>query len=491
MKIYFRGHNFRYSLEHVVRMFRTDVTIVDSAFTRKDRFAEKDYAYFRYLSTERVKKIFVLVSLEGKEYSAVKKLEIGDDDSTAARNLAIIFFDIMSEATSYHPVYGILTGVRPLKIVEKMLDSNITEQEITSSLAEDYRVSEQRATILLETARASKAIAQRSSSNGYSLYISIPFCPSRCNYCSFVSQSIEKEYHLKEEYLPFLIREIEQTAAITEKLNINLESIYIGGGTPTILEEDELSLLLATLKQQFPIDETKEYTLEAGRPETIMLEKLQILKENGVNRISINPQTFDDAILERIGRKHSSKDIYVAFEKAKQAGFININADLIAGLPSDTLDGFNSSLNELIGLNPKSITVHALTLKRASRLVNQDETFTDDARKMVDSAYFQLKQHEFYPYYLYRQKATLENLENIGYAQKGYEGIYNVFIMDEVHSILSCGAAGVTKIVNRDISKIDRIFNYKYPREYMKNFDEVINRKNSILSLYRESYKQL
>lgn len=287
-----------------------------------------------------------------------------------------------------------------------------------------------------------------------------------------------------EPYLDALCREIEAIRDRAEDCGLDLKTIYIGGGTPTSLSADGLRKLMGTVAECFDLSRLEEYTVEAGRPDCTDAEKLAVLKEYGASRISINPQTFSDAVLERIGRKHSAADILRCFEEARAAGHDNINMDLIAGLPGDTVDGFAKSLRTALSLSPENITVHTLTLKRASNLVigHADSDYGDVAAMLEECG--ALADAGYQPYYLYRQKGTLQNLENTGWCKPGKEGYYNIYIMEEVHSILSAGAGGSTKLVQPGGAKIERIFNYKYPAEYISGFDTILQRKEGVSEFY-------
>lgn len=486
MKIYFRGHNFRYNLEHVVRIFFNDVSFAPNVMTKKDRSKKEDFTYFRYLENSSSKKIFVVVSYNKTVKAVTKRLSDTATNNEVTRAFAVTFYDIMTSLSGYYPPWGVLTGVRPLKVVLNRIKNNKTKEEIEISLKEEYRVGEEKVSLAYEAALASNKIAEGNTLDSCSIYISIPFCPSRCNYCSFTSKSIEKEFFLVDEYIKKLVEEIAKTADIVSSLNLRIRSIYIGGGTPTVLSDENLLVLLTAINKYLNLDNLEEYTVEAGRPDTITKSNLLLLKEFDITRISINPQTFNDRILEKIGRRHTANDILNAFELAKIVGLNNINADLIAGLPLDTVESFQDSLEKLISLAPTAITVHTLTIKKSSNLIEEDEVFPLDVAQMIKNSYETLKKNKFFPYYLYRQKGTLENLENIGYSQRGFEGLYNVYIMDELHSIFSVGAGAVTKIVNQASGHIERLFNYKYPREYINNFPDVIKRKTDILSIYRK-----
>lgn len=287
-----------------------------------------------------------------------------------------------------------------------------------------------------------------------------------------------------QPYVDALCREVEAIQCEAQKNDLNIKTIYIGGGTPTALSADQLRQLMGTVRRCFDLSALEEYTVEAGRPDCTDREKLEVLKEYGATRISINPQTFSDEVLSRIGRRHTAQDILDCFKTAREVGHNNINMDLIAGLPGDTVEGFEKSLNTAISLSPENITVHTLTLKRASNLVikNAEDDYGDVAAMLDKCA--ALADAGYRPYYLYRQKNTLQNLENTGWCKPGFEGLYNIYIMEEVHSILSAGAGGSTKLCQPGGTRIERIFNYKYPAEYISGFDTILKRKEGIGEFY-------
>ncbi|MEG0541391.1 MAG: coproporphyrinogen dehydrogenase HemZ, partial [Angelakisella sp.] len=299
------------------------------------------------------------------------------------------------------------------------------------------------------------------------------------------------------EYLEKLCRELRETAKIAEEKGLVLQSVYMGGGTPTVLTAPQMELVLTVVRECFDLSHCTEFTVEAGRPDTITLDKLEVMRRLGVDRISVNCQTINDDILESIGRKHSAKDFFDAYNTVKQFGFTAINVDLIAGLPDDTLQSFQNSLEQVAALSPDNITVHALTVKRAARLIGNKQTILgtgaeaeSPVSQMISYSQRRLAELGYVPYYLYRQKGTVDSLENVGFSRKGKECRYNIFIMDETHTILSVGAGGVTKLVMQGDSeqygeenvKIERIFNLKYPYEYMERFDTMLDRKRSILN---------
>ncbi|MBR4973526.1 MAG: coproporphyrinogen dehydrogenase HemZ, partial [Clostridia bacterium] len=290
------------------------------------------------------------------------------------------------------------------------------------------------------------------------------------------------------EYINKLCKEIEITASIANKNGLKLETVYIGGGTPTAISAEQLAEIMTAIKSNFNLSNILEYTVEAGRPDTVTKEKLKVIKNLGATRISINPQTMNDDVLSVIGRRHTAEDTKRAFLLARECGHYNINMDLIAGLPNDTLDSFKNTVNEILALNPESVTVHSLSMKRSSNLntngilpeINSGFIASD----MVDYAREILSEKGIVPYYMYRQSKTVGNLENVGYAKTGLECLYNVYIMDETHTILACGASAVTKLREPCGDYIERIFNYKYPYEYIDRFDEIISRKDGIENFY-------
>ncbi|HJB20493.1 MAG TPA: coproporphyrinogen dehydrogenase HemZ [Candidatus Fournierella merdavium] len=406
------------------------------------------------------------------------------DEKQAELALAGLVYELLKQATGVRPPWGMLTGVRPVRIIHDRRAAGLSDEAIHRLFVDTYDCTEAKFRLAKSIADLQRHILAARKPRDYSLYIGIPFCPSRCSYCSFVSLSTQREGRLMEPYLEALCREIEAIRDRAEDCGLDLKTIYIGGGTPTSLSADGLRKLMGTVAECFDLSRLEEYTVEAGRPDCTDAEKLAVLKEYGASRISINPQTFSDAVLERIGRKHSAADILRCFEEARAAGHDNINMDLIAGLPGDTVEGFAKSLRTALSLSPENITVHTLTLKRASNLVigHADSDYGDVAAMLEECG--ALADAGYQPYYLYRQKGTLQNLENTGWCKPGKEGYYNIYIMEEVHSILSAGAGGSTKLVQPGGAKIERIFNYKYPAEYISGFDTILQRKEGVSEFY-------
>ena len=483
MKLFLRGHSFRYEAENIVRMFYFDVEVQECAATKEERDTVLYYALL-YRSGKNDRTLMAAVRDGEIMVGNSTRLLEGTAEEDAERQMAVMLFDLLVTVTGKRPEWGIITGVRPAKFVKKLIYGGMTDIEVEEKLRYDYRVTRNKARLAIETSHVSEAAEKKNNRDSYSLYISIPFCPSRCEYCSFVSKTIEKEHKLVEPYLDGLIRELAVISELARLHDLRLETIYVGGGTPTVLTVEQLRLLLAAVLENFPIHSVLEYTVEAGRPDTITLDKLVLLRDYGVTRVSINPQSFNDEVLHLIGRRHTANDVKEAFALARIAGFKDINADLIAGLRGDNIAGFKNSIEALLALEPEEVTVHALTLKRASRMREKDPYFSPDAAAMVDFAYGELTERGYRPYYMYKQKGTVDSLENVGYGKPGFEGMYNIFIMDEMHSILSAGAGGVTKLRNPGNDRIERIFNYKYPLEYINGFDEIINRKEGINRFY-------
>lgn len=378
------------------------------------------------------------------------------------------------EITGKKVPWGILTGIRPSKVAYEILNKYGFEKA-REVLKERYFLSDNKIKLALEVAKNEGEILKISNNQNCSLYISIPFCPSRCNYCSFISYATPKLFELIPDYINKLVNEITDTLNNIKKQGLNLITIYIGGGTPTVLNESQLELVLKTIYDNIDVNSLLEFTLEGGRPDTITDKKLSIAKKYGVDRISVNPQTLNDKVLETIGRKHTARDFFEAYERVKNSGINFVNTDLIAGLENDNFDSFKSTVDNIIKLNPDNITVHAFSVKKSAQILQDNENIydveDDYAVKSVDYAYETLTKNGYEPYYMYRQKNTVCNLENVGYAKKGTFGIYNVLMMSDCHTVFGVGAGATTKIVKNIDGKleINRIFSKKYPYEYLQD----------------------
>lgn len=477
MNLYVKNHNFHFELENLTRLFfpNEKITVIRD-------FSEPQPPY---IYTEVSDKITISVNIGSfnKSETALKKLTDDDNELVSAQ----LLYKLLCDFTGLTQPWGILTGVRPVKLLRKLAEESNEEQAVKKFL-NDFFVSNEKIALSRETEHNERKILELSRPESFSLYVGIPFCPSRCSYCSFVMASIERAKKLIEPYTKLLCEEIKRTAEIANKLGLRLETVYFGGGTPTTLSAEQLDTVLRTVNKSFDMSTCREFTVEAGRPDTIDSAKLFALKENKVDRISINPQTTNDEVLKTIGRKHTAQQFFDAFELARKCGFDNINTDLIAGLPTDTPESFKNSLDSIVKLNAECITVHTLCMKRASRLTTEGVTLdlqqARDAREMLAYTQNILGQNEYIPYYMYRQSRMVGNLENVGWSKRGFESLYNVYVMDETHTILACGSGGVTKLKRNNPDYLERIFNFKYPYEYIDRFDELIQRKSGIMQFY-------
>lgn len=477
MNLYVKNHNFHFELENLTRLFfpNEKITVIRD-------FSEPQPPY---IYTEVSDKITISVNIGSfnKSETAVKKLTDDDNELVSAQ----LLYKLLCDFTGLTQPWGILTGVRPVKLLRRLAEESSEEQAV-KKFEKDFFVSNEKIALSRETEHNERKILELSKPESFSLYVGIPFCPSRCSYCSFVMASIERAEKLIEPYTKLLCEEIKRTAEIANKLGLRLETVYFGGGTPTTLSAEQLDTVLRTVNKSFDMSTCREFTVEAGRPDTIDIAKLFALKENKVDRISINPQTVNDEVLKTIGRKHTAQQFFDAFELARKCGFDNINTDLIAGLPTDTPESFKNSLDSIVRLNAECITVHTLCMKRASRLTTEGVTLdlqqARDAREMLAYTQNILGQNEYIPYYMYRQSRMVGNLENVGWSKRGFESLYNVYVMDETHTILACGSGGVTKLKRNNPDYIERIFNFKYPYEYIDRFDELIQRKSGIMQFY-------
>lgn len=429
------------------------------------------------------------LQLAGRAWQETGSCLPAADEKGRELAMATVLYRLLCRFAGYTQPWGILTGVRPAKLYSRLLQEN-GPVEAARYFQDVLLVDPHKISLCAACAESEKEIINRSGRRSFSLYVSIPFCPSRCAYCSFVSHSVDKAAGLIPQYLELLEIELRSTADIAKQLGLKLSTVYIGGGTPSVLSVGQIDRLLRMIGKAFDLSSCAEFTFEAGRPETITADKLQALKTNGVSRISINPQTFHDKTLAAIGRRHTVADVYRAFEKANACGMEHINMDLIAGLAGESLADFSASIAAALALAPQSITVHTLAMKRASTL-HQNRDFADftqgeTVKQMVDLARERLAKFQYLPYYMYRQSKTIGNLENVGYAKPGYSGLYNVYIMDETHTILSCGASAVTKLKVPGQNIIARTFNFKYPYEYIQRFSEILSRKEEIGQFYKK-----
>lgn len=474
MKLLVINHKYHYEMEKLVRIFLPHVKIQ----VIKDEFTE-DFDLLTAVDKE------ITVKARLSDFSKTLTAPLCKDNEM---QMGRMVFEILSEYTAFNAKWGVLTGVRPSKLLintEKQLGREGTEEYFQKELL----VTKEKYDLARRVADFEEKIIKTSKKNSFSLYVSIPFCPSRCSYCSFVSHSIQndKAKNLLPQYVEQLTIELAMTGEIARELDLSLESIYIGGGTPTTLSAKQLEQVIGAIEENFDFKGCGEFTVEAGRPDTITEEKLRVIKNSAVNRISINPQTFNNSVLEAVGRMHTAEDTVNIFNLARKMGFDNINMDLIAGLPTDTVEGFMYSLDTAMELDPENITVHTLAVKRSSKIGQSTPKIAVEnanrASSMLDYTYKKLSD-KYHPYYMYRQSKSAGALENVGWSKDDKECIYNIFMMEECHTILACGGGAVTKLKAPNGNEIERIFNYKYPFEYISGFEELVNRKNRIREFY-------
>lgn len=412
-----------------------------------------------------------------------EELAINFEGSGGRNAIKQFLFDALSLHTGINPDWGIHTGVRPVKLLSELIEKEGNMEKASQILLDYFRMSKEKVDLLLQIYLTQKSILKKSETNAVGLYIGIPFCPTKCVYCSFPSNQA-KEGQITS-YLEALYREIGFVGKNMKVMGWHPESIYIGGGTPTSLSTEELDLLLNHVEASFDLSETKEFTVEAGRPDTITKEKLEVIHRHGISRISINPQSMKNETLELIGRSHSPQDIINAFHLAKKVGIKIINADIIAGLPNEEIEDFVLTLETVLKLNPENVTVHTMALKRASRLKELDSDYNykqgQKVRAMLDQGRQMLSDAGLNPYYLYRQKQMTGNFENVGYAKAGTEGIYNIRIMEETQTIIALGAGGITKVFYPNENRLERVPNVSNYEVYIDRIDEMLGRKEKDL----------
>ena len=478
MKIYITGLPSGYEVEHLARLFypMAPLTLTPPEPAEDSLWAEK---------TDTGLRVLVRQGEKSKMLEAPLPVEQGGETPEFA--LASLTYDLLRQWTGIRPPWGKMTGVRPVRLIHDKRAAGWSAEQIDRFFLQRFDCSEQKYEMAKEIADLQEPILRLGSApKTYSLYIGIPFCPSRCSYCSFVSCNLDRDRKLVQPYVDCLCKEVAEIRAQAERAGLTLCSIYIGGGTPTSLSAAQLRQLMGTVRENFDLTKVVEYTVEAGRPDCTDAEKLAVIKEYGATRISINPQTFSDAVLANIGRKHSAQDILDCYADARRAGHEDINMDLIAGLPGDTVEGFEHSLRQAIALQPENITVHTLALKKGSTLMERRDVIPDgdQVARMLDFSLKTLRGAGYAPYYLYRQKYMSGSLENVGWAKPGTESLYNIVMMEELQTVVSIGGGGVTKLVDPAAGRILRLPNPKYPHDYLAARDKILSQKDEIVSFY-------
>lgn len=470
MRLYFRGHDCRYAAEQSLLMLFPG---------EKPEYPEGSPSGERCeLRVSRGAKYTVCTALlvrSGAAFRGRAQAENPDPaDEYALRGcenrlVKLAFYRAALASGLPKPEWGSLSGVRPAKLMDAYLREGLSPRAAKGRFMREYFVSGSRAQLCLDAALAAQEAARSLDERDVCLYVGIPFCPTRCAYCSFVSQSVEKSMKLMEPFLDALLLDIRAAAAETRRAGLRPVALYMGGGTPTTLSAAQLDRLCAALEREFDLSALREYTVEAGRPDTITAEKLRVLRAHGVGRVSVNPQTMSDSVLEAIGRRHTAQDIVDALALVRECGGFEVNMDLIAGLPADTAGGFSRTLDAVLSLAPENVTVHTLSLKRGSGLTLAGRPLPEagEVRAMLDEAMERLAGSGYAPYYLYRQKNMAGGFENVGWTKPGSENLYNICIMEELCSILAMGAGGSTKLVADGGKRIKRFIAPKYPQEYI------------------------
>ena len=425
------------------------------------------------------------IALNGKTVSAARRLKASEETVRLRRRiLQQSYYLAAIQLLDRKPAWGALAGVRPTKITTKHLLEDGTPKSADRLMRDVYYVTPERRQLAVDCSKSTVKAVSLLEPDDLSVYVGIPFCPTRCSYCSFVSRTIGKKTDLLDAYLTALEQEIRVAAKLMKSSGKHLRTLYIGGGTPSTLSTPQMIHLLDTLRESFDFSRCIEFTVEGGRPDTLDLEKLRAIREHGADRMSINPQTMEDSVLRACGRPHTGADVIRAYHQAEEAGFTAINMDLIAGLPTDNFDGFRRSLDTVASLNPANITVHTLALKKGADLFEKREGLStaEEVSRMVDYSNATLRGLSYKPYYLYRQKYMSGSFENVGWSRDNLDCLYNIYMMEELHTIVSLGGGGMNK-VNLPDGTLQRFHNPKFPEQYIEMIDSVCQQKEELFSL--------
>ena len=487
MKLVLNGHDERYTVEQsLMNLFPGELPVYEPILPGDESWAVIT------LREEDGCRVTVELRHGGKTAAQACRVALSgtefEQEGQRRHAIARCFFLAARAVTGVTPPWGMLTGVRPDKPVTWALADGKTPDEARAMLEEEYFVTPERAALALETGAAALTAARRLGPKDIDVYVGIPFCPTRCAYCSFVSQSVERSFSLVPPYVDALIHEIRSGGQMVREQGLRVRAFYMGGGTPTTLTAEQMDRVLTAFEESFELDDCAEVTVEAGRPDTITAEKLAVLKCHGVTRVSVNPQTMEDHVLRAIGRCHTAGDIEHAMDLVAKYGFPHVNMDLIAGLPEDTPEGFRRSLDACLTFGTDNVTVHTLALKKGSRILLEGLSIPgpEAVGEMLDYAAPVLRSAGYAPYYLYRQKYMSGSFENIGWCRPGGECWYNIDIMSELCSILSFGAGGSTKMVEPGTTHIERVFNLKYPKEYTERPEKGLANQAAFAAFYRK-----
>lgn len=484
MKLRLQGHTERYAVEQLqLALFPLEpMEFQEEAF-------DGDGAVSTLLRTGDLLTAHTAITRQGVTHKADMTLPAGEESvRTRRRILQQSYYQAALPFLKREPAWGALSGVRPTKLTTKHLLEGGTAESAAALLKNTYFVTERRAKLAADCSKATVAAASLLEPEDVSLYVGIPFCPTRCAYCSFVSRTIGKRTELMEPYLEALHKELAHTADLLAKSGRRVRTIYMGGGTPTTLTTRQMEQLLGCVTDKFDLSRCIEFTVEGGRPDTLSQEKLSAIRSRGADRMSINPQTMEDSVLRACGRRHTAADVETTYAQAVEAGFSAINMDLIAGLPTDSFAGFQRSLDRVIGLAPANITVHTLAIKKGADLYEKREGLSSDAEveRMVDYAEHALRGAGYEPYYLYRQKYMSGSFENVGWSRPGTACLYNIYMMEELHTIISVGGGGMNKL-NLPDGTLRRFHNPKFPEQYIEKIDDVLRQKEELFSCMKGS----
>ena len=486
MKLFFAGHDYKYAAEQMIatlfpgeRPEYTDKAGTAEMIIKLSRQEKNTTAVCHYRSGAG--------EFRGRAWVKTAKLT---DETETDRLCQFIIKNAVYRAVRAsglsRPPWGALTGVRPGKLMHGFLREGASGRTAVERFVHEYDVTPRRAELCYETSLATLQAEDSLRNNDICLYVGIPFCPTRCAYCSFVSQATDKSMKLIGPFLDALALELRAIAEQVRELGLRVVSIYMGGGTPTTLSANQLDALCTLLRREFDLSGLREFTVEAGRPDTITDGKLHTLQTQGVDRVSVNPQTMEDSVLEAIGRKHSAREVFDALEKVRRFGTFSVNMDIIAGLPADSKDGFRRTLKTVLALDAENITVHTLSLKRGSSLMAERGGIPapEEVAVMLEEAYSALSGASYRPYYLYRQKNMSGGFENTGWTKPGHINLYNICMMEELCTILAAGGGGSTKLIRPGGGKNLRLTAPKYPLEYIQQIEKTCEDKRKIGEFY-------
>jgi len=486
-KVFIQGHDYVYEVEDILKNFCNSK---EMEFVDKRVLADCQGLFVESSLEVKWGKIIIKCTITNgtkkvEETSSFNRVK-GDDLEKRKHYKRMVKHNMLTAAEKFFNrslPWGILSGIRPVKVVHQLLDEGLSREYIRNEFIDFYRLAQHKADLIIDIANRERKYILPYDAKKVSVYISIPFCPTRCSYCSFPSNEMRRWGHLVDEYLNSLIKEMEAVHYELNNIGYHCQTVYVGGGTPTSLNYAQMNLLLRKIREYFISDDTLEFTVEAGRPDTLDREKLRLIKGMGVTRIGINPQSMNAVTLKKIGRNHTPQEVVRAFELARSTGHNNVNMDVIMGLPGEDPDMVRNTMESICRLKPEGVTIHTLAIKRASRLKEEisgvESVEEKEVKKMLDLAIRYVGEIGMYPYYLYRQKYMIGNLENVGYSLPGFEGIYNMQIMEEKQTIIGLGAGAVSKLVFLEEDRLERVANIKDLHYYITRLDEVIKRKIS------------